>query len=267
MGDLIDPKKEFLVVRHSFLNGPNLNLEHAVSETLQLQGHLDAAHIKRKVVPCFEGDLVQTDMGQPILMHPHLFQNLYSLSPSAFLKLHSRGLAARLEDTLAMVATYQAKHPDQRVFLCLELKLPTQYDTIRSAVKLLQDYGIKDAYFDSFFSHQLNRLDAVNSMADADYPATYPKSFHLIGNVSMVQFRLGRARYDFITVPSATSFGDPDCDVIYGAVGSVRQLQRVAKDERTLGAYVRFKEGKWLTMLWNSMTNTERLRKAYVLSL
>ena len=74
--------------------------------------------------------------------------------------------------------------------------------------------------------------------------------------------------YDVITVPKPVSFGKLDGSldgpVIYGAVGSVEQLARLAEDQNAVGAYVRLKEGSGLrgvaTMLWNSVTNLKNLR-------
>lgn len=76
---------------------------------------------------------------------------------------------------------------------------------------------------------------------------------------------LPRSEADILTVPKTMSFFDVGKPLIYGAVGSTDLLERIAEDPQVRGAYVRIKEGSGirgaLTQLWNSVTNTEKLRQ------
>ena len=132
----------------------------------------------------------------------------------------------------------------------------------------MKRYGFtdQDAYFDSFFG---GKLDLV-AKANQDHGTSYARSIHLIGNLSRAQIMMTRAGkgYDVLTVPHTMSVGDVGEPVIYGAVGSTDILKKIAEQPQVQGAYVRLKEGAGLkgavVKLWNSVTNTEKLRKTHI---
>lgn len=255
---LINPQTEFLVVRHSYLNGNTYVLENVIEETLSLEKHLNG----RKAVLCLEGDVLQVEeTGEVVLTH----QNFQSLSQDTYQQLREKQIAASLQEVLEKVVSQDS---EQRIVLCFEPKAITKKKTIDATVQALARYGIADAYFDSFFGSKLDLVAAANNV----YKTNYCRSLHLSGNIGSVHFPpqwlpyfSPAEGYDIVTVPKKVSFGDVGEPVIYGAVGDVDTLKRVAEQPDVYGAYVRLKEGKGimgtLTMSWNSLTNTKRLRK------
>lgn len=250
---------EFLAVRHSVLNGNTYDVGKLVEDTLKLERHMDG----RKVVPCFEGDILQVaETGEIVLTH----QNWSPLSRREYEALREQKIAASLQEVLDRVAIYKQKNPDQRVVLCFEPKYITAGETIDKTVQSLKEYGIEDAYFDSFFG---GKLDAVQQ-ANQNHGTNYAKSLHLIGNLGRGQLMMTPAKqgYDVLTVPHAMSLGKVGEPVIYGAVGSTEILKRIAENPQVIGAYTRLKEGAGvkgaLVKLFNSVTNTKKLRITHV---
>ena len=251
--------KEFLAVRHSVLNGNTYDIEKLVEDTLCLERYTPG----RKVVPCFEGDLLQVrETGEAILTH----QNFFPLSQERYRDLKERKLAASLKEVLDKIAAFRQKNSDQKVVLCFEPKSITREATIKETVRWLKEYGISQAYFDSFFG---GKLDMVAS-ANKDHETNYARSLHLIGNLFAAHLMMDRPRegYDLLTVPHALSLGEVGESVIYGAVGSTEILERVAENPQARGAYVRLEEGAGIRgaaiKLWNSVTNTEKLRRTHL---
>ncbi|MBI2136542.1 hypothetical protein HYU06_05715 [Candidatus Woesearchaeota archaeon] len=253
---IIDPREEFLVVKHSHLNVADINLEKVIEQAVALERHTNG----REVVVALEGDLVQLENGEPILTH----QSWHQVSSEKYRKLRESKIALTLEEALAKVADYKQQNPHKRVVLCIELKPITTQQTIQKALSLIKQYGITDVYFDSFFGNKLDLIQQENTVRGTNYQ----RSFHLCGNVGNGKIWIPgygpKQGYDVITVPKPVSIGKLDGPVIYGAVGSVEQLARLAEDPDTVGAYVRLREGSGLrgvaTMLWNSMTNLKNLR-------
>lgn len=253
---MIEPETEFLIVKHSHLNVADLNLEKVIEQAVALERHTNG----REVVVALEGDLVQLENGEPILTH----QSWHQVSSEKYRKLRESKIAVTLEEALAKVADYKQQNPHKRVVLCLELKPITSQQTIQKALELIAQYGITDVYFDSFFGNKLDLIQQANVTNGTDYS----RSLHLCGNVGDWKIWIPgygpKQSYDVITVPKPVSIGRVNEQVIYGAIGSVEQLARLAADPNTVGAYMRLKEGKGisgtLTMLWNSVTNLKNLR-------
>jgi len=246
---------EFLAVHHSVLNGNTYNVSQLVEDTLSLGKYTNG----RTMVPCFEGDILQVrETGEVVLTH----QNFFQLSQDKYRDLKERKLAASLKEVLDKIATYSQKSDGQRVVLCFEPKGITSKATIDQTVSLLKEYGIKDAYFDSFFGGKLDAVQEANNNNGTDYV----RSLHLIGNLFGGQLMMERPRegYDIVTVPHTMSFGAVGEPVIYGAVGSTEILKIIAEQPHVYGAYVRLKEGAGLkgalVKLLNSVTNTEKFR-------
>jgi hypothetical protein len=267
MDFFINPQKEFLAVRHSYLNGNNLNLEHAVEETLALEKYTCG----RKIVPCFEADLLQVqETKEVVLTH----QNFIPLSQKKYQEYHEKSIATSLVEALEKVAAYKQKNPEQRIVVCLELKPITARETIEKAVALLKehDFGYDEAYFDSFYGEKLDQVRVANQLslvpvANRLYRINYSISLHLLMNFAGVQFQMTKLKHkpEVITVPKKISFGHPGMPVIYGAMGSVKKLEEIAQDQQVVGAYLRFREGNMFRMLWDSVTNTQKLRRFYLL--
>ncbi len=258
---LIDPEKEFLVIRHSFLNGNTYDLDRLLEDTSALEKYLNG----RRAVLCLEGDILQLEeTGEVVLTH----RNFMPLPQSTYRKLHEREIAASLQEVLDKISGFYQKTPEQRVLLCFEPKVITAKATIDTTVRLLQERGIKDAYFDSFFGRKLDDVATANERYGTGYKRSLHLSFH-IGTLSTLYFPLPyftpRTAYDIVTVPKKVSFLEIGEPVIYGAVGDVETLQRVAENPNVYGAYVRRKEGKGMIgafkMFWNSVTNKERFRR------
>ncbi|GEM_PF-3952746 len=259
MESLIVAPEEFLAVRHSVLNGNTYDVGQLVEDTLELGQYTGS----RKIVPCFEGDIIQVEeTGEIVFTH----QNFLQLSHVKYSDLKSRKLAASFKEVLDKIANYKQKNKDSRVVLCFEPKSITSAQTIERAVGSLKEYGLRDVYFDSFFG---GKLDAVAN-ANLIHGTAYARSLHLIGNRGSVQLMTTRAQegYEVLTVPHTMSFGAIDEPVIYGAVGSTDILRKIAEYPSVQGAYVRLKEGAGITgalvTLFNSITNTETLRRTHI---
>jgi len=255
---LVTPE-EFLAVRHSVLNGNTYDVGQLVDDTLGLEKHTNG----KTVVPCFEGDILQVrETGEVVLTH----QNFSQLSQHNYRDLKERKLAASLQEVLDKIATYRQGDGGQKIVLCFEPKSITSKATIDETVRLLKSYGIEDAYFDSFFGGKLDLVAGANQEHETDYA----RSLHLIGNVHRGKIMMTRPRegYDVVTVPHTMSFGDVGEPVIYGAVGSTKILERISEKPHVQGACVRLKEGAGLkgalVKLWNSVTNTEKLRQTHI---
>lgn len=248
---IVDPKKEFLVVRHRCLNVNSYYIEECVYQMLKLGKHTNG----RAVVPCLEGDIIQVEQtGEIVLTH----QSFIPLSQGKYRNLRELLLAAPLEEVLNKVAEYRQDNPNQRVVLCFEPKAITSDETISRVISELNRYGIKDAYFDSFFGGKLDMVAAANRI----HGTAYARSLHAIGNVANAKMlmTLPREGYDILTVPKVLSFGKLDEPVIYGAVSSAGKLEIAAGNPLVHGAYARFNENSQ-EMLWNSLTNRKRLRR------
>ena len=258
MANIIDPKKQILLVKHSYLN--NDSDSYNMSEVVEKAKANERYTNGREIVPCVEGDFMALrSTGEPILTHT----NFHVPSESGFRTLKQRGIAATLEGALGKVIEFTEKNPDQRLVVCLEAKPVTTREAIARTISMLKQYGIKDVIFDSFYANKLDDVISENQLQGTIYPC----SLHLVGNLGNTGLRLpfGKQKeYDLTTVPYTLSFGRPNTPVIYGAVGSVDTLKRLSENEKTLGVYLREREGKGLygatKMLWNSVTNTRRFR-------
>jgi len=63
---IINSEKEFIVVRHSMLNGIGYSFKDAIQESLTLQSYVG----DKKIVVCFEGDLHQIqENGEIVFTH------------------------------------------------------------------------------------------------------------------------------------------------------------------------------------------------------
>ena len=255
---IVSPRK-FLAVRHSVLNGNTYDVRELVDDTLSLERYTDG----RAVIPCFEGDILQVgETGEIVLTH----QNFFPLSEKKYKDLRENNLAASLKEVLDKIAAYKLKDGDQKVVLCFESKSITSKATVDETVRLLNMYGVEDAYFDSFLG---DNLDAVQEAND-NHGTNYAKSIHLLGNLNKTQLMVTQPKtgYDIITVPHTMSLGNVDEPVIYGAVGSIEILERIAEKPEVCGGYVRIKEGSGvegaLIKLWNSVTNTKKLRQTHI---
>jgi hypothetical protein len=230
----------FLTVNHDTLNNPNIDFEKVFEDSNSLESNLNG----KTVVSCCEGDLLQTsDTDEPIFTHASISApNQYQ-----FEQLRDAGKAAYFTEILEKYLRFKSDHPDQRMVLCIELKMPTKKRIISETnVKLISNHlSHKDVYYDSFFANKLDHLIPI-----------FPKSLHLMANIGNVDFCVNKSRfgYNFVTVPEKTSFGKYSTSpVIYGAVGSLERLQRCADEENCIGAYTRFKEGSALKMFAKSI--------------
>ncbi|MEK6880713.1 MAG: hypothetical protein AABY22_13935 [Nanoarchaeota archaeon] len=240
--NLIDPKREFMVVEHNHLNNTSLDIENAVNKTLSLQKIVG----KRKIVCCLEGDLVQIGRkGEIVLTH----RTHIPLLRIRYNQLKRRGIAADFDEFLRKLNSYMKKS-SKRVILCLELKNITSKNTIKEVIRKLKEYRIKDVYFDSFIGKKLEIVEKNNQ----EQKTNYLKSFHLIMNLNdhKITFRV-KKDYDILTVPKIFSFGRLSEPVIYGSVTTKEQLHELAKDKKVYGAYVRFSERNLLKLFWNSI--------------
>ncbi|MEW5896325.1 MAG: hypothetical protein AB1668_01410 [Nanoarchaeota archaeon] len=254
-GSFIVGAEEFLAVRHSVLNGNTYDVGQLVEDTLNLERYTHG----RRIVPCFEGDVIPVkETKETVFTH----KNFLPLSRQKYQKLREKKLAASLEEVLDKVARYKQQSPGQRIVLCLEPKPITDRSTIDNVVQTLKEYKLPDVdvYFDSFFG---DKLDAVEN-ANRQFGTAYARSLHLIGNAGRLKLMMTQPKqgYEILTVPHAMSAGKLGEPVIYGAVGSVEILQKVAENPQVQGAYVRLKEGAGvkgaLVKLWNSVTNTDK---------
>lgn len=256
----VNAKQEFLVVRHSVLNGNTYNVAAVVDDVLHLQPSLQG----RTPIPCLEGDVIQVqETGEVVLTH----RNWLPLSKETYRSLRDDQIAVPLEEALEKVATYRQSSPEQRVVLCLEFKKITTISTIQRTIQELQSYGL-EAYFDSFFA---GKLDAAYHANKAQGVA-FPRSLHLVGNIGPWPVHLDDPEHssNVVTVPYPLSFGHMPLPLIYGAVNSLEILETVACQQDVLGAYVRLQEGKGvrgvLRMFGNSLRNTPKVRRTHLTS-
>jgi len=250
---------EFLIVRHSVLNGNSYDVGELVDDTMKLSRHING----KTLVPCFEGDLLQVrETGEIVLTH----QNFIPLRRPRFQRLHERGIAVSLKEALDRISGYRQSNPESRLVLCLELKPITHPSTIDHAIQMLKEYGMtQDVFFDSFYGGKIDLVRSYNQTHDTGFPT----SLHLIGNLWNTRLMMTSPKeHDIGTVPYPMSIGRLDGQVIYGAVGSSQLLEQLADRPNTLGVYYRAKEGTGMKgaiiKLWNSVTNTEKLRKAHL---
>lgn len=227
---------DFLVVQHDALNDPHLDLEKIMEDSLALGGYTSG----RDIVPACEGDLFMLEeTGELVLTH----QNLGRVTKEIFKAKKGAGKAAYFNDVLEKY-TFCPKPSSPR--LCLELKLSTSPEAIAKVQSELAKVGIgaESAYFDSFFG---NKLDLVGG--------TYAKSLHLWANVGSLRGEITAPEkgYDLLTVPRAMSFGEPTEPMVYGAVGSVREIEKAADNPFVLGVYPRIKKGSSVKMFLRSI--------------
>ncbi len=256
--NIINPEKEFLVVRHSYLNGNALDLEDAVEKTLALEEHTAG----REVVPGFEGDLLQVEeTGEIVLTH----RNFISLPEKRYQEFREKGIATSLDEALKRIAEYKQAYPDQRIVVCLEPKAITTDATLYQTVEDLKKCGFtnQEAYFDSFFG---GKLDVVRE-ANGSYGTNYPVSLHLAMNIFSKQVNVikPKEKPDVVTIPTPMGFGHPQVPVIYGALGNLEKLKEMAQDPLVIGAYPR-SDKNTAEMLFDSVTNTSKMRKFYTIS-
>jgi hypothetical protein len=253
---IIDCNKEFLAVSHSVLNGNTYDIDKIFEKIQNLQKHSN-----KKIIPCFEGDILQVgNSDEVILTH----QNFVQLSKEKYSDLKKRKLASSLKEVLDNYSLHKQNNKEQKIILCFEPKYITSEKTIENTIKLLKEYQITDVYFDSFFGDKLDYVKKYSEKLNLDYD----KSLHLIShvlnnNISMNKPKLG---FDVLTIPYQLDFSkNSKKPIIYGAVGSIDIFKKIIDEENVYGAYLRFEEGSGfkgtLTQLWNSVSNTEKLRK------
>ncbi len=252
----VNPKKKLLIVRHSALNG-DFDLEKIVRECGELQ-----PHIEREVSVCLEGDLTQVrGTGEIILTH----QTLFSPSEARYERLRADGIAVPLDGVLQKIADYNATHPNQRVVICLELKIPTSEQTISTAVKELKHYGLlDDVFFDSYFGPRLGQAKRTSFM---QLGYTLPCTLHLLAKLGPVNINLpGAPRhcYDIVTASLPSAFGEPTDHMIYGAVKSLEEIKRLAANNLVVGLYDRRKDGSVTRMARASIGNKIEFRHPYL---
>lgn len=257
------------IVNHSALNHlrEEDELARIVQSTADMQHHISG----RVLSTTIEGDVVEVvETGEIVLTH----KSWLPLHQKEYIALRKQKLAVSLTEVLDIVSNYKSR-TGQKVELCLELKAITSADTINKTILLLKRYPDINAYFDSFFGHKLD--EALSAMkdnnSDSDNKISLPRSLHLVGNIGHVKFMMTPPTtyvyeprgYEIITVPFPMSIGHPGENVIFGAVGSLTQLQKLAEDLHVRGVYARFKEGPGITGgIWkiiNSVTNDPRLRR------
>ena len=256
---IVDPKKEALIVRHSYLNSGSYD-EKIYDQLPELAKYTNG----RQPVNCLEGDLLQVrETGEPILTH----EDWFSVSKDRYRALRQEKIACSLEEALCKARTYQIKHPDNRLVLCLEPKLTTDKETIERAMKLLKQYGFSEetAYFDSFYGNKLDRVAELNQESGSAFLRSYHMLLGNLGNLKLTfPFTPAKKGYDLVSTQYPTSFGKFNGPKIYGAVGSLKALEEVTKDPEVLGAYLRLREGGGLTgmlkMLSTSASNNNRKR-------
>ncbi len=239
---IVNPEKEILVVRHRILNNPNPNFEQEIESLSKLQEHTG----QRKVVPVFEGDILETRWGKDVIM---THQTMISPSKRKFEALRKDGLAAYLNETIEKAAKYQ----ELGFVVCLEPKRNITPQGIERAIVALQTHNLDRAYFDSFFGKKLDYVIETNKIIGTQYPTSY----HVVSTFGSSYFAFAGMdnKPDVITVPSAMAFGRFSGPIIYGAVGSTKKLERLAQIPNVIGVYARIKEKRSLKMLLNSVRN------------
>ena len=241
----------FKLVRHSALNTiTRISLDAALKESDDLfEGISD-----RQFVTFLEGDLVDVE-GEPWLNHsPFIGKRTRRYVES---KYHE-GMAVPLDEALGLVRQYKEQHPGSSLGICMELKAWPSASFTQRAIDQIRDYGFSgdELYFDSFFPH---RLMQVRRMAGGEFQCSY----HAGLNIGPLKIGLPFSfRQDIVTVPHKTSFGNPGCPIIYGAVGSREVFEEIVQDPDVVGAYPRFREGSAARMFLSSIRDkaVDRLR-------
>ena len=255
---IIDPEKEFIIIRHSLLNGVGYSFEKAVSEALALQGYVG----NRKIVVCFEGDLHQIqESGEIVFTH----RNTIKVDIETSLRFREMGIISSLDEVVEAILSFKKELVNTRLIFCIELKQITWFSTIKKTMLKLKENNITEVYFDSFSGNKLDEVSEINKQIGTDFE----RSFHVIGNIYRMIFSFKKPKYgyDILTVPSVMSFGRLNKPLINGAVNSHHMLRRIAKSNNVLGAYVRFREGNPLFLLFNSVRNTKWFRGKHVVEL
>jgi len=255
---ILNSEDEFMVVRHSLLNGIGYSFEDAFSESLTLQNYVRS----RKIVVCFEGDLHQIEeTNEPVFTH----RNSIKVDIATSLRFRKMGIIATLDEVIDSISLFKKKFSANRIVLCVELKQITRRDTIKKVMLKFKENNITEAYFDSFYGDKLDEVSEINEEIETNFE----KSFHVFGSISNLIFSLAKPKhgYDVLTVPMITSFGKPDRQLIYGTVNSKNKLRKIAKLNNVIGAYIRFREGNPLFLLFNSVRNTERFRGKRIMKL
>ena len=84
---IIDPRTDFLVVRHRYLNGNSYDTQKTIRDTVALSKHTAG----RQVVTCLEGDLIQlSDTDEIVLTH----KSFFPLTRASFRELRETQRAA-----------------------------------------------------------------------------------------------------------------------------------------------------------------------------
>ncbi len=239
LNQIINPEKEFLIVRPCALNSPHPEFEQEAAIIAQLQEFTG----QRKPVPVLEGDILEMkDSSDIILMH----KSFMTPSKKKFKSLRDENYAAYLNEILEKVAAH-----NQDIVICLEPKRNITPQGIERTIVALQTHDIKRAYFDSFFGKKLDDVVETNRRIGTQYPVSY----HAIASFGPVYFAFSGMdnKPDIVTVISPLSFFRYNGPVIYGAVGSIEKMTTLAQRPNVLGVYLRTKEKQPLKMLLNSM--------------
>ncbi|HBV01304.1 MAG TPA: hypothetical protein DEF00_02835 [Candidatus Taylorbacteria bacterium] len=255
---IINSEKEFIVVRHSMLNGIGYSFKDAIQESLTLQSYVG----DKKIVVCFEGDLHQIqENGEIVFTH----RNTIKVDIETSLRFREMGIIASLNEVIEAILSFKKELVDTRLIFCIELKQITWFSTIKATMIKLKENDITEVYFDSFNGNKLDEVSEINKQLGTNFE----KSFHVIGNVYKTVLSLKKPKYgyDVLTVPFGMSFGKLDKQLINGAVNSRHKLNRIVKSDNVLGAYVRFREGNPLFLLFNSIRNTKWFRGKHVVGL
>ena len=253
---IINPQTEFIIVRHSFLNGLGYPFKDAYSESLLLQNYIEG----REVVVCFEGDLHQIEgTNEPIFTH----RNYIRVNSESSIRFRKMGIIATLDEVIESILTFKKENPGKKLIFCVELKKITKRDTIKKTMLKFKDKGISEMYFDSFYGYKLDEVSEINN----EIGSTFEKSLHVYGNIFgiIISPRKPKYGYDILTVPMVLSFGKVGKPIIYGTVNSHSSLRKIGQSKEAFGAYIRFKEGNPLLLLFNSIRNTEWLRGKHVM--
>ncbi|MBS3078705.1 hypothetical protein J4218_01155 [Candidatus Pacearchaeota archaeon] len=263
MANIIDTQKEFLVIRHGFLNSNGYFIEELVENGRNLEGFIDRGRaVRRKVVTCLEGDLIQVEeTGEPVFTH----QSFTRLGLDKFRRLKEDNIATSLSEVLDNYQGFKSKQPHEKLVLCIEPKLITSMNTLRKLFEQLAKRQIPDVYFDSFYGNRLDDIHTLNQETGNVFDRSYHMLFGHLGPIGItfpvISPILG---YDIVSTQYPISFGKLNFPTIYGAVGSLKKLQKCSEDSNALGAYVRFKERDGILgstrMLIKSVLNTKKVR-------
>ena len=274
---LMDPKHDFLVVKHRVLNNPNPPFE---LETDRLFSQLANAANGRRIIPVFEGDYFQPPWAAPIAGGIILAHKSYAPSQHEFEKLQHSGLGSSLAELLVQYSFWKERVPG--MVLCFEAKWGTTPQATKALMAQLREHGISRAYIDSFFGRKLEIVhdenaygstvasvqkshNVVNIREAVEWNVkriTYPTSLHVSAKIGSYKLAFGHSKSDIVTVPYAQAFftrGTPEHPVVYGAVGKIDHVKRAADDPYCLGVYWRGDErGSVVRMFLNSIGARKR---------